>query len=80
MASSGSDDCVLNVKERSPQPTRLPHRLPTPDPALVLWCGSERLSLVNVELLLMQQRIAFHDDRLACEFFHLLQPARAVCF
>ena len=34
--------------------------------------------LINVELLLMQQGIALHNDRLPGEFFHLLQPARIV--
>ena len=39
---------------------------------------SSDVTLVNVELLLMEQRIAFHDDGLAGKLFHLLQPARAI--
>src|SRR5579859_6292816 len=35
-------------------------------------------SLVDVELFLMEQGIALHDDGFAGELFHLLQPARVV--
>ena len=52
------------------------HRLPAPVLSLV---AVPALALINIELLLVQQGITLHDDRLACEFFHLLQPARAVC-
>ena len=49
-------------------------------PAPVLSRVAVNASLINVELLLVQHRIALHDDGLACELFHLLQPPGAVRF
>ncbi len=52
-------------------------RRPTwsPPPLLLSPC---RVVLVNIELLRMQARIGLHQDGLAGDLFHLLQPLRVV--